>query len=91
MSPPKVSIFGSIKLVAWAMLGIRSNKGYSEDLAKVNPLARGLGGVGQRGRFGRRIGRAGKLGCCKVKTCVAEKTVLTVMEMNWNLEGMKSK
>ncbi len=38
MSPPKVSIFGSIKLVAWAMLGIRSNKGYSEDLAKVNPL-----------------------------------------------------
>ena len=38
MSVPRASIFSSMKLVAWAMLGIRSNKGYSEDLAKVNPL-----------------------------------------------------
>ena len=38
MSAPKTSIFGSVKLVAWAMLGIRSSKGYREDLAKVNPL-----------------------------------------------------
>ena len=38
MSEPRTSLLGSIKLVAWAMLGIRSNKGYREDLAKVNPL-----------------------------------------------------
>ena len=38
MSAPKPSIFVSVKLVAWAMLGIRSNKGYRDDLAKVNPL-----------------------------------------------------
>ena len=38
MSGQRTSILGSLKLVAWAMLGIRSNKGYREDLAKVNPL-----------------------------------------------------
>lgn len=38
MSEPRASVLGSLKLVAWAMLGIRSNKGYREDLAKVNPL-----------------------------------------------------
>lgn len=38
MSEPRASLLGSMKLVAWAMLGIRSNKGYRDDLAKVNPL-----------------------------------------------------
>ena len=28
----------SIKLVAWSLLGIRSRKGYQDDLAKVNPV-----------------------------------------------------
>lgn len=45
---PRASVAGSVKLVAWAMLGIRSNKGYKDDLAKVNPLhvvAVGLVGV----------------------------------------------
>jgi len=34
----KDSFLRSIKLVAWSMLGIRSSKGYQDDLAKVNPL-----------------------------------------------------
>jgi hypothetical protein len=34
----KGSFLRSVKLVAWSMLGIRSRKGYQEDLAKVNPL-----------------------------------------------------
>jgi hypothetical protein len=48
MTESRTSMFGSIKLVAWAMLGIRSSKGYRDDLAKVNPLhvvAVGLVGV----------------------------------------------
>ncbi len=28
----------SIKLVAWSFLGIRSKKGYQDDLARVNPV-----------------------------------------------------
>lgn len=45
MEPPvtglageKASFLRSIKLVAWSFLGIRSNKGYRDDLAKVNPM-----------------------------------------------------
>jgi amino acid transporter len=34
----KSSVWRSIKLVAWSFLGIRSNTGYQQDLAKVNPL-----------------------------------------------------
>jgi hypothetical protein len=34
----RTSFLRSIKLVAWSMLGIRSRKGYQEDLAKVNPV-----------------------------------------------------
>ena len=34
---PKASFLRSVKLVAWSFLGIRSNKGYRDDLAKVNP------------------------------------------------------
>jgi hypothetical protein len=34
----KASFARSIKLVAWSMLGIRSRKGYQDDLAKVNPV-----------------------------------------------------
>jgi len=32
------SLGRSMKLVAWSMLGIRSRKGYQEDLSKVNPV-----------------------------------------------------
>ncbi|RFO97867.1 hypothetical protein DIC66_03825 [Rhodoferax lacus] len=32
------SIAHSMKLVAWSMLGIRSRKGYQDDLSKVNPV-----------------------------------------------------
>jgi hypothetical protein len=32
------SFLRSVKLVAWSFLGIRSSKGYREDLAKVNPM-----------------------------------------------------
>jgi len=32
------SIGHSMKLVAWSMLGIRSRKGYQDDLSKVNPV-----------------------------------------------------
>ena len=35
---PKRRFLRSIKLVAWSFLGIRSNKGYRDDLAKVNPM-----------------------------------------------------
>ncbi|MDR7305852.1 hypothetical protein J2X15_001130 [Rhodoferax saidenbachensis] len=34
----KASFLHSVKLVAWSFLGIRSNKGYRDDLAKVNPM-----------------------------------------------------
>ena len=34
----KTSFARSVKLVAWSMLGIRSRKGYQDDLARVNPV-----------------------------------------------------
>jgi hypothetical protein len=34
----KSSFLHSVKLVAWSFIGIRSNKGYRDDFAKVNPL-----------------------------------------------------
>ena len=34
----KTSFLRSVKLVAWSLLGIRSRKGYQEDLEKVNPV-----------------------------------------------------
>ena len=34
----RTSFVRSIKLVAWSLLGIRSRKGYQDDLAKVNPV-----------------------------------------------------
>jgi hypothetical protein len=37
-APQKASFLRSVKLVAWSMLGIRSRKGYQDDLQKVNPL-----------------------------------------------------
>jgi hypothetical protein len=36
--PQKASLLRSVKLVAWSMLGIRSRKGYQDDLEKVNPV-----------------------------------------------------
>jgi hypothetical protein len=35
---PSPSIWRSVKLVAWSFLGIRSNREYQEDLAKVSPM-----------------------------------------------------
>jgi hypothetical protein len=32
------SFMHSIKLVAWSFVGIRSKKGYQDDLSRVNPL-----------------------------------------------------
>lgn len=32
------SIWRSVKLVAWSFLGIRSNREYQHDLAKVSPM-----------------------------------------------------
>lgn len=32
------SFMRSIKLVAWSFLGIRSKKGYQDDLSRVNPV-----------------------------------------------------
>lgn len=37
-TPPKTSFWRSIKLVAWSFFGVRSNQGYRDDLAKVNPM-----------------------------------------------------
>jgi hypothetical protein len=37
-SVPQASFARSIKLVAWSLLGIRSRKGYQDDLVKVNPV-----------------------------------------------------
>jgi len=34
----KVSLLHSLKFVAWSFIGIRSKKGYQEDLTKVNPI-----------------------------------------------------
>ncbi len=44
---PGVSLWRSVKLVAWSFLGIRSNSEYQEDLARVNPMhVVGVGIVG---------------------------------------------
>jgi hypothetical protein len=37
-SSEKTTFLTSVKLVAWSFLGIRSSKGYRDDLSKVNPL-----------------------------------------------------
>ena len=37
-TPPKASFWRSVKLVAWSFFGVRSNQGYRDDLAKVNPM-----------------------------------------------------
>ncbi len=36
--PSSPSFLRSVKLVAWSFLGIRSNRGYQDDLGKVSPL-----------------------------------------------------
>ena len=38
VSNAKPSFLRSISAVAWSFLGVRSKKGYQDDLAKVNPL-----------------------------------------------------
>lgn len=34
----KTSFLRSVRVVAWSFLGIRANKEYQQDLARVNPL-----------------------------------------------------
>ena len=34
----KPSFLNSMKLVAWSFMGIRSRKGYQDDLSRVNPI-----------------------------------------------------
>jgi hypothetical protein len=34
----KPSFLHSMKLVAWSFMGIRSRKGYQDDLSRVNPI-----------------------------------------------------
>lgn len=34
----RTSLLQSMKFVAWSFVGIRSAKGYQEDLSKVNPI-----------------------------------------------------
>lgn len=36
--PARTSLLQSLKFVAWSFVGIRSKKGYQEDLSKVNPI-----------------------------------------------------
>jgi hypothetical protein len=36
-SEKEPSIFHSLKAVLWAMLGVRQQRGYDEDVAKVKP------------------------------------------------------
>lgn len=36
--PASVSFLHSLKFVAWSFIGIRSKKGYQDDLSKVNPI-----------------------------------------------------
>jgi hypothetical protein len=38
VTQPKASFWRSVKLVAWSFFGVRSQQGYRDDLAKVNPL-----------------------------------------------------
>jgi polyferredoxin len=45
IAAPAQNWMHSVKLVVWAFLGIRSNSGYQQDLARVNPLHVVLVGV----------------------------------------------
>ena len=38
LKSPCMSVWRSVRLVAWSFLGIRSNAAYQDDLAKVNPM-----------------------------------------------------
>ncbi len=35
---PRASFWRSVKLVAWSFMGIRGNREYQQDLARVNPM-----------------------------------------------------
>lgn len=45
----KASIFQVIRMVLWTMIGIRAQKGYQEDIAKIKPkqaiIAGGIGAI----------------------------------------------
>lgn len=37
-NPGKASLWYSMKAVLWAMLGVRRDDGYNEDVAKITPV-----------------------------------------------------
>jgi hypothetical protein len=41
----KASLFQVIKLVLWTMLGVRSQKGYKDDIAKIQPKQAIIAGI----------------------------------------------
>lgn len=41
----KASIFQVIRMVLWTMIGIRAQKGYQEDIAKIKPKQAIIAGV----------------------------------------------
>lgn len=41
----KASLFQVIKLVLWTMIGVRSQKGYKDDIAKIQPKQAIIAGI----------------------------------------------
>ncbi len=41
----KASIFQVIRMVLWTMIGIRAQKGYQEDIAKIKPKQAIIAGI----------------------------------------------
>lgn len=41
----KASLFQVIKLVLWTMIGVRSQKGYQDDIAKIKPKQAIIAGI----------------------------------------------
>ncbi|TEA76873.1 DUF2970 domain-containing protein [Allopusillimonas ginsengisoli] len=41
----KLNFFQTMKAVAWGLFGVRKGKGYSEDIASLNPLHLVIAGI----------------------------------------------
>ncbi len=41
----KASLFQVVKLVLWTMIGVRSQKGYKDDIAKIQPKQAIIAGI----------------------------------------------
>lgn len=41
----KASLFQVVKLVLWTMIGVRSQKGYKDDIAKIKPKQAIIAGI----------------------------------------------